>query len=76
LSVRLGVLSAGIMVIVVFAGTADAQPVTAHPMTASPIDSLAPVGLLAVLLGVAGMVAGTLRRKKVVVQPENQRKVP
>lgn len=40
-----------------------------------PIESLGtPVGLAAVGLGVTGMVAGVLRRKKATIQPENQRK--
>ncbi|MGP4015509.1 hypothetical protein [Saccharopolyspora sp. 5N708] len=40
---------------------------------ASPLDKIStPVGLTAVGLGLAGMVAGVFRKKK--VQPENQRK--
>lgn len=41
----------------------------------NPFESLStPVGLTAVGLGVIGMVAGVFRRKKIEVQPENQRK--
>ncbi|MGJ7907685.1 hypothetical protein ACOQFL_14550 [Actinopolyspora sp. H202] len=42
---------------------------------ATPLDALStPVGLGAVVIGVIGMIAGTLRRKKIPVQPENQRR--
>lgn len=55
---------------------------TAHAATsqhveaqATPLDALsAPVAAAALGLGLAGMVVGVLRRKKVPVQPENQRK--
>ncbi|NYH78418.1 heme/copper-type cytochrome/quinol oxidase subunit 2 [Actinopolyspora biskrensis] len=42
---------------------------------ATPLDALStPVGLVTVVLGVTGMLVGALRRKKVPVQPENQRR--
>ncbi|MDA3625842.1 hypothetical protein [Saccharopolyspora oryzae] len=54
--------------------TATAAAADPRAMAVSgPMDSLAtPVGLTAVGLGVAGMVAGVFRKKKVT--PENQRK--
>lgn len=58
-------------------GTATAQAAGGHRVLAqsTPFDSLAtPVGLAAVGFGIAGMITGVLRRKKVEVQPENQRK--
>lgn len=58
------------------ASLATATAATAEPLALAvpgSLDSLAtPVGLTAVGLGVAGMVAGVFRKKK--VQPENQRK--
>lgn len=54
---------------------ADAS--TTHNLASAngPLETLsAPVGLSAIALGVVGMVAGVLRRKKAEVQPENQRK--
>lgn len=53
------------------AGLAEAQS-EAVIVAAPSMDSLGPVGLSAVLLGVAGMVVGVFRKKK--IQPENQRK--
>ncbi|ASU80015.1 hypothetical protein CDG81_19055 [Actinopolyspora erythraea] len=42
---------------------------------ATPLDAFStPVGVGAVVFGVIGMIAGTLRRKKAPVQPENQRR--
>lgn len=38
------------------------------------LDSFGAVALTTIGLGVVGMVVGVLRRKKVEVQPENQRK--
>lgn len=74
---RLSVVSAG--VVAAFTGAAPgtvatpahaAETVLAQP---GPMDALGtPVGLGAVTLGVAGMVAGVFRKKK--IQPENQRK--
>jgi hypothetical protein len=59
------------------AGTAGAQAVAAQAAASTPFDSVGtPVGLSAVGLGVLGMVAGVLRRKKVPVHPENQREMP
>lgn len=52
-------------------GFAEAQSEVAV-MAAPSMDSLGPVGLSAVVLGVAGMVVGVFRKKK--IQPENQRK--
>ncbi|MDI2028849.1 hypothetical protein QFW96_09515 [Saccharopolyspora sp. TS4A08] len=53
------------------AGLAEAQS-EAAVLAAPSMDSLGPVGLSAVVLGVAGMVVGVFRKKK--IQPENQRK--
>ncbi|WP_093413938.1 hypothetical protein [Saccharopolyspora flava] len=53
------------------AGLAEAQPGVVV-LAAPSMDSLGPVGLSAVVLGVAGMVVGVFRKKK--IQPENQRK--
>ncbi|RRO13251.1 hypothetical protein EIL87_24380 [Saccharopolyspora rhizosphaerae] len=52
-------------------GLAEAQSKTVV-VAAPSMDSLGPVGLSAVTLGVAGMVVGVFRKKK--IQPENQRK--
>ncbi|GAB2758743.1 hypothetical protein GCM10027174_38950 [Salinifilum aidingensis] len=74
-SIRLSVVSAGAASVpVVTATTAAAAPVhAALAQQPSPLESLStPVGLGAVGLGVAGMVAGAFRKKK--VHPENQRK--
>lgn len=57
-------------------GTASAEAVMAQAAGSTPLESVGIVGLVAVGLGVLGMVAGILRRKKVPVQPENQRKMP
>ncbi|PKW12704.1 hypothetical protein [Saccharopolyspora spinosa] len=58
-------------VLLATAGVAAAADSTV--LAGSPLESLsAPVGLTAVALGVAGMVAGMFRKKK--IQPENQRK--
>ncbi len=56
--------------------TASASAEDQHIVAqATPLDMLgAPVGVAAVGLGVTGMVAGALRRKKTTVQPENERK--
>ncbi|GAA2780813.1 hypothetical protein [Saccharopolyspora taberi] len=59
----------GLLVTGATAGAAGSTTVLAQP---GPLDSLGPVGLVAVLLGIAGMVAGVFRKKK--IQPENQRK--
>lgn len=70
-------LGTGLATAMALAGTAAAQTFTAQAAGSSPLESLGtPVGLSAVGLGVVGMVTGVLRRKKVTVQPENQRKVP
>jgi hypothetical protein len=66
---------AGLLAIVVSAGTANAETVVVEAAGGNPLESLStPVGLSAIGLGVAGMVAGMFRRKKATVQPENQRK--
>ena len=52
-------------------GLAEAQS-EAVVVAAPTVDSLGSVGLSAVVLGVAGMVVGVFRKKK--IQPENQRK--
>ncbi|PRW63802.1 hypothetical protein [Actinopolyspora mortivallis] len=40
-----------------------------------PMETLSPqVGIIAVVFGVLGMIVGALRRKRVPVQPENQRR--
>lgn len=67
----------GVLLATAVLGTATAQAAGGHRVVAQgdPFDSMAtPVGLAAVGLGVAGMITGVLRRKKVEVQPENQRK--
>lgn len=67
----------GLVTALTSVGTASAQAVAAQAVGGSPLDSVGtPVGLSAVGLGVLGMVAGVFRRKKVPVQPENQRKMP
>ncbi len=74
-SVRLSVVSAGVASVpMATATTAAAAPVHATlAQQPGPLESLStPVGLGAVGLGVAGMVAGVFRKKK--VHPENQRK--
>ncbi|MBA8822765.1 hypothetical protein FHX42_000094 [Saccharopolyspora lacisalsi] len=59
-------------------GTATAHAATPDQhldAQATPLDALsAPVAATALGLGLVGMVVGTLRRKKIPVQPENQRK--
>ena len=60
----------GLVVTASTAGAAGSTGTLAQPP--GPLESLGPVGLVAVLLGVAGMVAGVFRKKK--IQPENQRK--
>jgi hypothetical protein len=65
-----GLAAAAIVLLPVTAGLASAAT---HHVAVAPSDALrAPVGLTAVGLGLAGMVVGALRKKK--VQPENQRK--
>jgi hypothetical protein len=73
---RVGALVFGLLAAVVTAGTASAQTVVVEASANSnPLDTLsAPVGMTALVLGVVGMLAGIFRRKKAVVQPENQRK--
>ncbi|MFC7341379.1 hypothetical protein [Saccharopolyspora griseoalba] len=66
-----GLAAAAVVLLPVTAGLASAA--THDVVAAGPSDALrAPVGLTAVGLGLAGMVVGALRKKK--VQPENQRK--
>lgn len=69
-------LGTGLVTALVSAGTADAQTFTALAAGGGPLDSLGPVGLSAIGLGVVGMVTGVLRRKKTPVHSENQRKMP
>ncbi|MBK0865953.1 MAG: hypothetical protein IJH84_02660 [Saccharopolyspora sp.] len=68
----------GMLLATAVLGTATAQAAGPRPALAqdvNPFESMAtPVGLAAVGFGIAGMVAGVLRRKKVEIQPENQRK--
>lgn len=76
---RVSMLVVGLFVTagVVTTGTATAAGVTVRPAAVgdNPLELLStPVGLTAVGLGVIGMVAGVFRRKKIEVQPENQRK--
>lgn len=52
------------------AGT-NAQVVAAQQES---LDSFGAVAMSAIGLGVTGMIVGAFRRKKVEVQPENQRK--
>ncbi|GAB3295642.1 hypothetical protein GCM10027563_37220 [Parasphingorhabdus pacifica] len=60
---------------VVSTGSATASSTRQAVVQDSPFEALnTPVGLTAVGLGVIGMVAGVFRRKKIEVQPENQRK--
>lgn len=66
-----------LLVVTMLGGSATANAATGEAVVAqaTPLDALgAPVGVAAVGLGVTGMVAGVLRRKKVAVQPENERK--
>lgn len=67
-----------VLVATMTGGTATAGAATSAQLVqaqATPLESLgAPVGLAAVGLGVTGMLAGALRRKKAPVQPENERK--
>jgi hypothetical protein len=74
---RVGVFVVGLSVAVVTAGTASAQTVVVEASADNnPFEALsAPVGLTAIGLGMVGLLAGIFRRKKTVVQPENQRKV-
>ncbi|WP_344127818.1 hypothetical protein [Saccharopolyspora halophila] len=66
-----GLVAAAIVLLPVTAGLASAA--TQNAVAVGPSDALrAPVGLTAVGLGLAGMVVGAFRKKK--VQPENQRK--
>jgi hypothetical protein len=70
-------VATGLMTGLASVGTASAQAVAAQAAGNGPLDAVGtPVGLSAVGLGVVGMVAGVLRRKKVPVQPENQREMP
>ncbi|WP_157405401.1 hypothetical protein [Actinopolyspora halophila] len=66
------------LVLTLFAGGVSAHaavPEYHSQAQATPLDALsAPVGLVTLVLGVTGMLAGALRRKKVPVQPENQRR--
>lgn len=67
----------GLVTAMASVGTAGAQAVAVQAAVSGPLDSVGtPVGLSAVGLGVLGMLTGVLRRKKVPVQPENQRKMP
>lgn len=68
---------AGVVVAAMLGSSATAGATTEAVVVAqaSPLDALgAPVGVTAVGLGVTGMVAGVLRRKKATVQPENERR--
>ncbi|WP_019852987.1 hypothetical protein [Actinopolyspora mortivallis] len=48
---------------------------TVSGAAAGPMETLSPqVGVIAVVFGVLGMIVGALRRKRVPVQPENQRR--
>ena len=76
---RVSVLTAvmaSVLTVLISGGVAAADPAgQAKALDSSPLESLStPVGLTAVGLGITGMVAGVLRRKKTTVQPENQRK--
>ena len=65
------------LVVAMSGGAVAAEASTTHNLATAngPLETLsAPVGLSAIGLGVVGMVAGVLRRKKAEVQPENQRK--
>lgn len=75
-STRVSVLVASMASVVLTGGVAVADTAGEPAVLENgPLDSLAtPVGLTAVGLGVAGMVAGALRRKKATVQPQNQRR--
>lgn len=69
-------LGTGLLTALVSAGTADAHTFTTLAAGGGSLDSLAPVGLSAIGLGVVGMVTGVLRRKKAPAHPDNQRKLP
>lgn len=67
----------GLLLTTTILGTATAQAAGGGRILAQ--DNLfevatAPVGLAAVGFGVVGMLAGVFRRKKIEIQPENQRK--
>ncbi|MFR9732079.1 hypothetical protein ACL03H_22880 [Saccharopolyspora sp. MS10] len=71
-------LIVGLLLATAGLGTATAQAEGVGPVLAqaSPFVSAAtPVGLAAIGFGIVGMLAGILRRKKIEIQPENQRKV-
>lgn len=75
-ALRVAVPSAG-LVAAMSSSAVVAQASTTHNLATAngPLETLsAPVGLSAIGLGVVGMVAGVLRRKKAEIQPENQRK--
>ena len=77
ISSRVSILVIGLAIAagLVTTGTATGSTVWQLAVEDNPFESLsAPVGLTAVGLGVIGMVAGVFRRKKIEVQPENQRK--
>ena len=56
--------------------TAGAAGTTTQVVAAQQysVDSFGVVAVTTIVLGVVGMIVGVLRRKKVEVQPENQRK--
>ncbi|WP_243791972.1 hypothetical protein [Saccharopolyspora gloriosae] len=67
----------GLLMATTILGTATAQAAGGDRILAQ--DNIfefaaTPVGLAAVGFGVVGMLAGVLRRKKIEIQPENQRK--
>ncbi|MEU6130307.1 hypothetical protein ABZ805_14140 [Saccharopolyspora sp. NPDC047091] len=58
-------------------GTATAQAAGSGQVLAQGapfVGAATPVGIAAIGFGIVGMLAGVLRRKKIEIQPENQRK--
>lgn len=67
----------GLLLATAILGTATAQAAGTGRILAQGNlfeDTATPVGLAAIGFGVAGMLAGVFRRKKIEIQPENQRK--
>lgn len=75
-TMRVSVVVAGLpALLLVGMASAGATPATQAVAPDDPFESIfTPVGMTAIVLGVIGMVAGVFRRKKIEVQPENQRK--